>query len=112
MDRLSLPDIVIYGRLFIIIAFGVIQLFLALPSAFYPQIIGVLDLVFGSGMQVLGSMLVVVGIWWGTKTGYYRQLLFADPESNRAYAAQLWFRWAIPGTLLLVLLGYLYENFV
>lgn len=96
----------------LILAFGLIQLVLAFPSAYYPQIIGILDLVFGSGMQVLGSMLVVVGIWWGARTGEYRRLLFADPESKRAHVAQLWFRWAIPGTLLLVLLGYLYENFL
>ncbi|MCB0609583.1 MAG: hypothetical protein KDD12_17835, partial [Lewinella sp.] len=86
------------------------QLLLSFPSTFYPQLIGLLDLVFGSGMQVLGSMLAVMGMWWGARRLFFRKMLFADPESGRAGLAVFWLRWIVPGTLLAVLIGYVYSS--
>ncbi|MCB9280914.1 MAG: sodium-dependent transporter [Lewinellaceae bacterium] len=90
--------------------FGLLQLLLSFPSTFYPQLIGLLDLVFGSGMQVLGSMLAVMGMWWGARRLFFRKMLFADPESGRAGLAVFWLRWIVPGTLLAVLIGYVYSS--
>ena len=56
--------------------FGFLQLTLAIPSAFYPEIIGILDMIFGSGMQVLGSMLAIIGVWWGISRKEYLKSLF------------------------------------
>lgn len=96
----------------LIIGFGVVQLVLALPSAFYPQIIGVLDLIFGSGMQVFGSMLAVIGIWWSVKSDIYRKILFTDSTGKFAMICLFWLRWIVPGTLLIVLIGYIYSSIV
>lgn len=96
----------------LIVGFGILQIILTLPSAFYPQIIGTLDLVFGSGMQVFGSMMALIGVWWGVKNKEYFQLLFRNPSGFFAKLSVFWLRWAIPGTLLAVLIGYLYENFL
>ncbi|MEP5614180.1 MAG: sodium-dependent transporter [Cyclobacteriaceae bacterium] len=96
----------------LIIGFGILQILLTLPSALYPEIIGILDLVFGSGMQVFGSMMAIVGVWWGVKNREYIELLFKDPSGRFATLSKFWLRWAIPGTLLAVLVGYLYENFL
>jgi len=94
----------------LIISFGILQIFLTMPSALYPQIIGSLDLIFGSGMQVLGSMLVIGGVWWGRNHLDYQNLLFKNSKSMLAIFAVFWLRWVIPGTLLLVLLGYIYTS--
>lgn len=93
-----------------ILIFGVIQLVLALPSVFYPSLIGTLDLIFGSGMQVLGSGLVVIGVWWGAHHREYLSNLFSDTSDVFPRIWKIWVKWIIPGTLLAVLLGYLIEN--
>lgn len=94
----------------VFIIFGILQLALAFPSAFYPQIIGVLDLIFGSGMQVFGSMLAIAGVWWGVKRKVFHELLFGSSSSILSKTSLFWFRWAIPGTLLAVLIGYVYGS--
>ena len=95
----------------LIIGFGILQVILAFPSAIYPQIIGLLDLVFGSGMQILGSMFVVAGMWWGSKKGLFRAQLFSAPDGLFAKFSIMWLRWIIPLTLLVVLLLYVYSTF-
>ncbi len=94
----------------LIIGFGILQVILAFPSAIYPQIIGLLDLVFGSGMQILGSMFVVAGMWWGSKKGLFRAQLFSAPDGLFAKFSIMWLRWIIPLTLLVVLLLYIYSS--
>lgn len=93
-----------------IIGFGVLQILLAFPSAMYPEIIGILDLVFGSGMQVFGSMLAVIGMWWGVKNGLYQKMLFKNPSNSFASFSMFWLKWIVPGTLIAVLIGYIYQN--
>lgn len=92
------------------ICFGILQILLTFPSAFFPQIIGFLDMLFGSGMQVFGSMLAVIGMWWGIKKGFHLHELFAKPESRFARLSVFWLRWIVPGTLLAVLIGYIYDS--
>jgi NSS family neurotransmitter:Na+ symporter len=94
----------------LIIGFGILQLVLAYPSAAYPQIIGILDLVFGSGMQILGSMLVVVGMWWGAKRFIFGSQLFSSPNNLMTKFSLVWLRWIIPVTLLIVLIIYVYSS--
>lgn len=96
----------------LIVVFGIIQIVISFPSALYPEIIGTLDLIFGSGFQVLGSLLAIIGVWWGVKNTKYYEFLFEKPNSSFAKAAKFWMKVAIPGTLLVVLIGYLYENFL
>ena len=96
----------------LIVGFGILQIVLILPSAIYPQIIGTLDLVFGSGMQVFGSMMALIGVWWGVKNKEYLKMLFGASSGAFARLSIFWLRWAIPATLLAVLIGYLYDNFL
>ena len=63
VDKEVFPKI---GRKKIILAVGILQLILIAPTTFYPSLIGVLDMVFGSGMQVLGSILAIIGLVLGT----------------------------------------------
>jgi NSS family neurotransmitter:Na+ symporter len=94
----------------LIIGFGILQLVLAFPSAIYPQIIGVLDLVFGSGMQILGSMFVIIGLWWGSQQDFFRAQLFSSSGALFTKFSMIWLRWVIPITLFVVLLIYVYNT--
>ena len=94
----------------LILILASIQLILTIPTAFKPEIIGIMDLIFGSGMQVLGSFMAVLGIWWGIKKGFYLDLLFRDPASTKATVTVFWLRWVVAGTLIAVLIGYIQSN--
>jgi len=89
---------------------GFTQLTLALPCALLPQIIGVLDLIFGSGMQVLGSALCILGLTWYLK----KEEVLADilqsvkPGTIHGYL-YAWMQWIIPLALLAVLVNYIIE---
>ena len=92
----------------IIIALGVLQAILTLPSNLYPNLIGILDLVFGSGMGVFGSIMAVLGITWGLGRAKTLNHIFGDEESSalRNFTF-LWLRWVVPAVLVLVLSGYI-----
>ena len=92
----------------IIITLGVLQAILTLPSSLYPNLIGILDLVFGSGMGVFGSVLAVLGVTWGLGRAKTLNHIFGDEESSalRNFTF-LWLRWVVPAVLVLVLSGYI-----
>ncbi len=94
----------------ILVGIGVLQAILALPSSLFPDMIGTLDLVFGSGMQVLGSALCVLGFTWGLgRKRAIHQMYASDHESTYRKMVFLWIKWAIPAALLAVLAGYVYD---
>lgn len=98
-------------KLRILVILGLTQAVLAFPSNLYPDLIGTLDLIFGSGMQVLGSVLCVIGLSWGlTKQQFMANLFTTQSDSTRHRITYLWIKWVIPITLLLVLVGYIYES--
>lgn len=95
----------------ILIVIGIIQATLALPSAFHPELIGVLDLIFGSGMQVLGSVLCILGLTWSLKKSTVLQGMFSDEANSKTSTIfYFWIKWVIPFALILVLFGYIYDN--
>ncbi|MEQ8364417.1 MAG: sodium-dependent transporter [Cyclobacteriaceae bacterium] len=95
----------------ILIAIGSIQALLALPSAFFPELIGILDLIFGSGMQVLGSVLCILGLTWSLKKATVLHSLFSSQGKNKINSfIYFWIKWVIPIALLAVLLGYIYDS--
>jgi NSS family neurotransmitter:Na+ symporter len=92
------------------LVFCLLQIIISIPSAFYPELIGVLDLVFGSGMQVLGSMMAILGVWWGAKNTIFVEVVFDNQSSLLKRFSMFWFRWAIPATLVIVLIGYIKDS--
>jgi NSS family neurotransmitter:Na+ symporter len=94
----------------ILIAIGVLQAILALPSSLFPNIISTLDLVFGSGMQVIGSGLCIIGLTWGFgKSADAREMFTAGKKSPWYPLFYVWLKWAMPLALLAVLIGYIYD---
>lgn len=95
-------------RLLILIGIG--QAVLALPSSLYPDLIGYLDLIFGSGMQVLGSALCILGLtWWMGRANVMQEMFHSAEGSAVQRISYLWIKWVIPMALLAVLVAYLYE---
>ncbi len=99
-----------WSRSAIILVVGLFELLLMLPSALHPPLIGVLDLLFGSGMQVFGSALAVLGIVWGLGRQTAVQEIFANSTWGARGLYFSWMRWVVPGALFYVLATYIYAS--
>ncbi len=104
----GLTDILKTSRTKIILALGGLELMLMLPSALYPNLIGILDLVFGSGMQVFGSALAVLGVVWGLGKIKTLNQIFGGAKENLSNIYFVWIRWVVPVSLLFILISYIY----
>lgn len=94
----------------ILVIIGLIQAVLAFPSSLIPELIGTLDLIFGSGMQVLGSGLSILGLTWAfSKTNMIKEMFGSDRQSTVLMMVYYWIKWIIPLALLAVLIGYIYD---
>ncbi len=91
----------------ILITIGILQAVLALPSSLFPNMIGTLDLIFGSGMQVLGSALCILGLTWGIQRSEVLQHMLGAGSPTLQKATFFWIKWIIPLALLAVLALYL-----
>lgn len=92
----------------LIVLFGAVQALLALPSGLYPPLIGGLDLIFGSGMQVFGSILAVTGITWGLgRIDTIRRIFGTDAPGFFGGIVYYWLRYAVPVVLFAVLAVYI-----
>lgn len=89
--------------LYITIAVAIILI----PIAISPSIIGVLDLVFGSGMQVLGSLLAILAIAWGQKRAKMLASVFGAETKWWHTFYYYWVKWCLPAVLLSVFIGYI-----
>jgi neurotransmitter:Na+ symporter, NSS family len=95
----------------ILVMIGLLQAVLALPSSLYPNIIGLLDLIFGSGMQLLGSTLCILGLTWGIgHSKSVQQMFLSERAKGWQIVVYFWIKWIIPLALLTVLIGYIYET--
>lgn len=88
---------------------GGLDALLMVPSAFNPSIIGTLDLVFGSGMQVLGSGLTIVALFWGCGRLVAATQIFGGDTSGWRGAYLTWLKWAVPGALAVILVLYVLD---
>lgn len=94
----------------LLIRIAVVQAVLAIPSVLSSNLIGQLDLVFGSGMQVFGSALCIVCLTWCLKRQAILKEMFNDaPASWQHRALYFWIQWIVPFALLAVLASYIME---
>ncbi|MEO1053102.1 MAG: sodium-dependent transporter [Bacteroidota bacterium] len=93
-----------------ILMVGIIEAALILPSALYPPLIGHLDLIFGSGMQTLGSALVILALFWGMSRSTVLQQVFGHGKGTLSTVYYRWMKWVIPAVLLVVLITYIYNS--
>ena len=89
---------------------GGVQAVLMLPSALNPGIIGTLDLIFGSGMQMLGSGLTIIALLWGCDKAIAATQIFAGRTDGFRRIYLLWIKWAVPATLGVMLILYIADS--
>jgi len=89
---------------------GGVEALLMLPSALNPDIIGTLDLIFGSGMQMLGSGLTIVALFWGCDKAVAVTQIFGGRTDGIRRIYLVWLKWAVPATLAVMLLLYVAES--
>lgn len=82
------------------------------PIGFNPHWIGVLDLVFGSGMFMFGALLAVLAIGWGLGAKATQAQLIVGFPPWAAGLVTLWIRFIVPLSLGAILGGFIYSNVI
>lgn len=97
------------GQTRAIVLIAILEALLIWPSAWNPGLIGTLDLIFGSGMQILGALVAVLALVWGLgRAAALSQLALSGTLATIWLA---WLRWVVPALLILVLGLYAADNF-
>ncbi len=87
-----------------------VEAILMVPSAVNPALIGPLDLIFGSGMQVLGSGLTLIALTWGLgRLTTVTQVFGRETGTWPAFYFN-WIKWVVPTALAIVLVGYIIQS--
>ena len=97
------------GRTAAVVIVAALEATLIWPSAHSPALIGTLDLIFGSGMQVFGAIVAVVSIMFCLGRGVALAQIFDGRDNGWTRAYLLWLRWVVPAALMLVLALYLID---
>jgi NSS family neurotransmitter:Na+ symporter len=85
---------------------AIMQAAVMAPIAWHPEWISTLDMVFGSGMFMLGSLLAVIGVGWGLGRLVLAEQLQEGLSRGWARALLWWIRYVVPLALLTILGGY------
>jgi NSS family neurotransmitter:Na+ symporter len=94
------------GRPRLLLLIGVIESVAMTYPAWHPEIIGILDLVIGSGFMVTGGLLAILAITWTYKRSGALQQIFNDDEPGLFFSLVfLWMRYVIPLALIAILAG-------
>jgi len=90
---------------------GGIEVVLIVPSALNPELIGTLDMIFGSGMQTLGSVISIIALSWFLKKRKALPEIFGNGWKGRIPAIYFGLvKWVIPAILLTILISYIYTT--
>jgi NSS family neurotransmitter:Na+ symporter len=93
-----------------IIYVGITLMSLTTFTGFFPQIIPILDLVVGSGMQVFGSAIALIALTRGFGKKVVLQQIFSGKNTKISSIYFIWLKWIIPLALGLTLILYIYNN--
>lgn len=88
----------------------IVEAAVMLPSSLDPDIVGTLDLIFGSGMQMLGSAIAVVAVTWGMGRLATKLQIFGSSSAEWHDYYYQWLKWVVPGVMLVVIGGYVVSN--
>lgn len=86
---------------------GIAIAVIMLPIAIYPESIGTLDLIFGSGMFMVGSLLGVLAFGWGLGKAVIREQLGHGISPAMLRWLTWWLRYVVPTALFAILAGYI-----
>jgi len=86
------------------------QALVILPIALFPVWIGRLDMIFGSGMQLLGSGLALLALTYGLGRARVIKEIYGDQSGPIPAIGYFWLRVVIPLSLLVVLIIYIWDT--
>jgi len=98
------------NRLGAAVIVAVLEAILMWPSAHSPDLIGILDLVFGSGMQIFGAGVAVIALTWFLGRRVSLEQIFTGHPPFYARWFYLWLKWVIPAALSVILGLYIYHS--
>ena len=93
-----------------VLVVGALEAVVMLPSALKPDIIGTLDLIFGSGMQMLGSGLTIVALMWGCDKAVAATQIFGGRTDSLRRLYLGWLKWVVPTVLGVLLVMYVVDS--
>ena len=96
------------GRTRLLLLIGALETLLMIYPAWQPQIIGILDLVIGSGFMVSGGLLAVLAITWSYGRSRAMQQIFTTAGAAPSGVQKLvflWTRYVIPIALSAILVA-------
>lgn len=80
------------------------------PIALNPEYIGLLDMIFGSGMFMFGALLAVLAAGWGLGLLGAREQLGGGLSPGLGRLATAWVRYVVPLSLAAILIGFILSN--
>ena len=80
------------------------------PIAMNPHWIGTLDLIFGSGMFMLGSLLAIIGMGWGLGAVKLRAEIRLGLSPRMEDWMTWWIRYVVPVALAIILFGFIFST--
>lgn len=89
---------------------GIAEAILIIPSAFNPSIISTMDLIFGSGMQMLGSCIAIIAVCWGLGKSIALAEIFPGLQQRFQQVYFQWLKWVVPAALIATLILYIYNS--
>lgn len=92
------------GRPRLLLLIGLIETCGMIYPGWHPEIIGILDLIIGSGFMVSGGLLAVLAMTWAYGRSKAMQEIFTNERPDPVYRfIFLWMRYVIPVALLTIL---------
>jgi NSS family neurotransmitter:Na+ symporter len=92
------------------VAIGVITAGIMFPIAMNPHWIGTLDLIFGSGMFMLGSLVGVIALGWGLGETVIKTQIRLGLSPKMENWMTWWIRYVVPTALAIILFGFIYDQ--
>jgi NSS family neurotransmitter:Na+ symporter len=98
------------GRTGATLVIAALEAVLMWPSAHTPSLIGTLDLIFGSGMQIFGAIVAVIALTFGLGRVTALGQIFAGRDTFWTRAYLNWLRFVVPGVLFVILALYVIDS--
>ena len=92
------------------ITVGIVTAGIMFPIAMNPHWIGTLDLIFGSGMFMLGSLMGVIALGWGLGETVIRTQIRVGLSPRMEDWMAWWIKYVVPLALAVILLGFIYDT--
>ena len=102
-----------WGRNKLLLVIGLLESVMLIAPTWNPEIIGPLDLMFGSGSPVLGCLFAVLAIAWRVKRqDAFKQMFLTAEPGSKSRLLFAWIQWGIPAVLTVILVGTVYSALV